>query len=135
VGGHVSHFRVSSDILLTVDWYKSPFGTGPGSSKVAIDAPLPGKSSLAIGYGNGGESPWQFLLRDRDDRDVGFFKLFLTTSPVDFSSVAQDSPFEESTSRGRGGGPAAADLPSTERWGSKLSTIVQLRFEPGGKAS
>ena len=117
--------RCEITLFYVVNWYKPPFGAGIGSLSAAIDAPLPPKSTLAIGYGSGGVSPWQFLLRDTDDKDVGFFKMFLTTSPVDFSSIAQASPFEEHTSRTRK--PSAVKLPDAERWGSKLSTIIQLR--------
>lgn len=90
-----------------------------------MDSPLPPKSHLTVGYGEGGVSPWQFLLRDGEDTDVGFFKLFLTTSPADFSSIAQESPFQTSISRY--GKVAPAKLPGAERWGSRLSTVIQVR--------
>lgn len=90
-----------------------------------MDAPLPPKSSLAVGYGDGGASPWQFLLREGEDKDLGFFKLFLTTKPADFSSIPQESPFDRGTSRH--GQLAAAKLPAPDWWGSKLSTVVQVR--------
>ncbi|KAF5384355.1 hypothetical protein D9615_003158 [Tricholomella constricta] len=112
--------------LLIIEWYTPPFGAGQGRLTTDVDAPLPPRGSLAIGYGDGGVSPWQFLLRDGEDIDVGFFKLFLTTSPADFSSVTQESPFEENISRlGR---PKAAQLPEAERWGAMLSTVVQVRY-------
>jgi hypothetical protein len=70
------------------------------------DAPLqPGGGVLTIGYGTGGEKPWSHYVRDEDtyqqgkvvqdaqDLDVGVFKLFLTTKPVDLSPIEQESPF------------------------------------------
>jgi hypothetical protein len=110
---------------VSVEWYTPPFGAGAGRLTTAVDAPLPAKSHLTVGYGEGGVSPWQFLLRDGEDTDVGFFKLFLTTSPADFSSIAQESPFETSISRY--GKVASAQLPGTEQWGSQLSTVIQVR--------
>jgi hypothetical protein len=92
-----------------------------------VDAPLPPKSQLTIGYGDGGASPWQLLLRDGEDKDVGFFKLFLTTSPADFSSISQDSPFNI-RSFSRHAKLVAKERPETELWGSQLSTVVQLRY-------
>jgi hypothetical protein len=70
------------------------------------DAPLqPNGGVLTIGYGTGGEKPWQHYVRDEDtyqkgnviqfaqDLDVSIFKLFVTTKPVDLSSMTQVSPF------------------------------------------
>lgn len=51
------------------------------------------KASLTIGYGSGGSQPFAYTLRDGQDVDVGFLKLFLATEPVDLSYVSQDSPF------------------------------------------
>jgi len=115
--------------LVIIEWYTPPFGAGKGRLTTDVDAPLPPRGSLAIGYGDGGVSPWQFLLRDGEDMDVGFFKLFVTTSPADFSSVPQESPFEENMNVSRLGRPKAAQLLSTEKWGAMLSTVVQVRYE------
>jgi hypothetical protein len=72
------------------------------------DAPLqPGGGVLTIGYGTGGEKPWSHYVRNSDkyhggrvlqekqDLDIGVFKLFLTTQPTDLSVVVQKSPFTE----------------------------------------
>jgi hypothetical protein len=91
-----------------------------------VNAPLSPKSHLTIGYGDGGVSPWQFLLRDGEDKDVGFFKLFVTTSPADFASIPQESPFMAS-SFSRHVITATPERPEAELWGSQLSTVVQLR--------
>ncbi|KAF8056952.1 caspase domain-containing protein, partial [Lyophyllum atratum] len=113
--------------LVIIEWYTPPFGAGQGRLTTEVDAPLPPRGYLSIGYGDGGFSPWQFLLREGEDVDVGFFKLFLSTSPADFSSIPQESPFEENVSRlGR---LKAAQLPDAERWGAMLSTVVQVRYE------
>ncbi|KAG6809127.1 hypothetical protein H0H92_001457 [Tricholoma furcatifolium] len=110
--------------LLIIEWYTPPFGAGQGRLTTDVDAPLPPQGSLTIGYGSGGVSPWQFLLRDNDDMDVGFFKLFLTTSPADFSSIPQESPFEDINTRSR---RMKVAFPDDEGWGTILSTVVQLR--------
>jgi hypothetical protein len=104
-----------------------PFGAGAGRLTTAVDAPLPPKSQLTIGYGNGSASPWQFRLCDGDDHDVGFFKLFLTTSPADFSSITQESPFS-TQDFSRPVKPTGKKLPEAGLWGSQLATVVQLRY-------
>ena len=109
-----------------VDWYMPPFGAGTKGLSAAVDAPLPPKSTLAIGYSDGGVSPWQFLLRKGDDKDVGFFKIFLTSSPADLSSITQESPFVENNIPSRAGRSSLPKFPDV--WGSKLSTIIQLRY-------
>ncbi|TFK31705.1 hypothetical protein BDQ12DRAFT_701476 [Crucibulum laeve] len=109
---------------LTIDeWYLPPIGIGNKYAKV--DAPLPPKSELTIGYGAGGVAPWQFHLREGDTKDLGFFKLFLTTSPTSFSSITQESPFDvRGVSRhGKVAKPKGLD---SVQWGTKLSTIIQI---------
>ena len=110
--------------IYIVNWYTPPFGAGSGRL-TAVDPPLPPKSQLTIGYGEGGVSPWQLLLRDGENKDVGFFKLFLTTSPAEFSSTPQQSPSESSVSGY--GQRTAAKSPGAELWGSQLSTVIQTR--------
>ena len=89
--------------LLTADWttpfcvvpyYTSPFGAGIGPNG-KVDAPLPPQQKLTIGYGGGGVSPWVFSLEPEEKRDVSFFKLIVTTSPIDLSLISQGSPFGE----------------------------------------
>jgi len=109
-----------------IEWYAPPLGAGAGKWTTNVNAPLSPKSHLTVGYGDGGVAPWQFLLRDGEDKDVGFFKLFLTTSPADLSSIPQDSPFMAS-SFSRYGKTATPERPETELWGSQLSTVIQLR--------
>lgn len=96
----------------------SPFGTGLGT----VDAPLLPKSALTLGYGDGGVSPWQFMLRDGDKKDIGFFKLFFSTSPGDFSSILQESPFISGQSRAG----EKAKIGVSKIWGTKLVTIIQV---------
>lgn len=65
------------------------------------------------------------MFREGDKKDIGFFKLFLSTRPAHFSSILQQSPFEIDRSRtGRVGTP---DLPIAEvLWGAKLVTVIQV---------
>lgn len=65
----------------------------PSAGKFQIDLPLPLGGSLTLGYGIRNSGPFNYLLRDGQDVDVGFLKLFLTTEPLDFSDMAQASPF------------------------------------------
>jgi hypothetical protein len=70
----------------------------PPTSAQNLDVPLPKMvnnmpGTLAIGYGSGGEAPFSYFIRDGQDVDVGFLKMFLTTEPVDYSNIPQTSPF------------------------------------------
>ncbi|KDN42637.1 hypothetical protein RSAG8_06594, partial [Rhizoctonia solani AG-8 WAC10335] len=56
--------------------------------------PLPRGSSLTIGYGSGGQTPFQYVVDEEQGVDVGIIKLFVTTSPTEFDSLAQESPFD-----------------------------------------
>lgn len=103
----------------------SPFGAGVESYS-SVDDPLPPKSKLTIGFGDGGASPWHFSLHDGEDVDVGFFKLFLTTAPANFAMIHQETPFVSAES--------ARAIQAVKRylqfnmWGTKLVTAVQRRM-------
>ena len=111
---------------IAVEWYAPPLGAGAGKWTTNVNAPLSPKSHLTVGYGDGGVAPWQFLLRAGEHKDVGFFKLFLTTSPADLSSIPQENVFT-SSGFSRYGKTATPERPETVLWGSQLSTVIQLR--------
>ncbi|KAK0224175.1 hypothetical protein IW262DRAFT_1459230 [Armillaria fumosa] len=66
----------------------------PGSAQKDIDAPLPAKGSLDIGYGASGTIPHTYIVRQGQDVDVGFLKLGFSTTHRDWSGIVQSSPFE-----------------------------------------
>ncbi|KAA1472307.1 hypothetical protein DENSPDRAFT_173021 [Dentipellis sp. KUC8613] len=93
----------------------------PGTAGQIVDPPLRAKQSLTIGFGAGGSVPYSYFLRDGQDVDVGFLKLFLSTEQVDLAHLVQRSPFEE----GRGGQPAP--VRTTPIWDTILVSVVQRR--------
>jgi hypothetical protein len=89
---------------LTIEvWYPPPFDIAGGAleaSNPVNDSPvqeiglLRPDSSLAIGYGESNVWPWGFWLNSQDQKDLGFFRVFLSTRPMpSFFSMKQDSPF------------------------------------------
>ncbi|KAG8742139.1 hypothetical protein FRC11_014491, partial [Ceratobasidium sp. 423] len=58
-----------------------------------VDASLPSQGTLTLGYGSGGVKPFQFSLGLGESVEVGVFKLFLSTSAIDLSSIQQVLPF------------------------------------------
>jgi len=62
-------------------------------------APLPalhkdkGPSELKVGYGETDVETFQFTLADGISADVGFLRLFVSTTYVDMSVLEQQSPF------------------------------------------
>jgi len=90
-----------------------------------VDAALPPRSRLTIGYGDGGSSPWQFTLPEGETKDLGFFKLFLSTRPAYFDSLIQENlPFNSQATRG--GKPMAAEIPDILKWAAIVSTVIQV---------
>ena len=55
--------------------------------------PLPASSSLCVGFRGSPFGPFEFTIPDGAENDIGFLKLFVSTCPLDMSSVVQDSPF------------------------------------------
>lgn len=90
------------------------------SQNSKVDAPLPPKSKLTIGHGEGGGDPWSFTLPPKVKRDLGFFRLFVSTRPASFEVILQEMPPFE-------GGPLRAPkrrLP-LEEWSVKTFTLIQ----------
>lgn len=82
----------------------------------------PGES-LTISYGSDRNLSWGYLLKDDQDVDVGFFKLFLSTEEVDLTGIPQASPFE-SRPKYRGKKP---EIQHPNFWHTTLFTVVQRR--------
>lgn len=87
------------------------------------EAPLKGKGgTYTVGYGDIGGIPLAFALQENQNIDIGFIKIFLSTTPVDLSAMPQPSPFEGTRS-----GKTYHGRPVVETWATILFPIVQLR--------
>ncbi|PBK59440.1 hypothetical protein ARMSODRAFT_899250 [Armillaria solidipes] len=93
----------------------------PGSAKKNVDVSLPPGESLAIGCGASGTVPHTYKLREGQDVDVGFLKLFYSTEYLDLSGIVQGSPFNII----RGAQRAAPE--SRYLWDSMCVAVVQKR--------
>ncbi|KAG7440929.1 uncharacterized protein BT62DRAFT_997422 [Guyanagaster necrorhizus] len=80
------YFDVSD---LSIDSYYQPGSAKDG----AVDVSLPARELLTIGYGASGTVPHMYALREGQDVDVGFLKLFFSTENIDLSGIIQKSPF------------------------------------------
>ncbi|KAJ7730518.1 hypothetical protein B0H14DRAFT_2640221 [Mycena olivaceomarginata] len=89
------------------------FLPGSGSQQARSDFVLAGNQKFSIGLGDGGPTI-SFSLPAGHDVDIGFFKLFATTVPVDFFSLLQDSPF-------------SAEVPTQGRHAPGEKTLVNYR--------
>ncbi|KAF9531488.1 caspase domain-containing protein [Crepidotus variabilis] len=121
--------------LTIFQWYKPPIGAASGPERFTRVNSLLSRRRLTLGYGDGGVEPWQFTIPEGDEMDLGFFKLFLSTRPIYFDSVAQGTPFSDEEnevdkiddnlpSRTT---PASLEGDPLERitWGAQLVTIIQ----------
>ncbi|KAF9240013.1 hypothetical protein BU15DRAFT_61646 [Melanogaster broomeanus] len=66
-----------------------------------------------------GGVPYRYFLRNGQDVDVGYLKLFLSTEHVDLSHVPQHSPFADLRVE------ALADIKTTPTWDTILIPVVQ----------
>ncbi|CEL54919.1 hypothetical protein RSOLAG1IB_07411 [Rhizoctonia solani AG-1 IB] len=98
------------------------------SSTREMDPTLPRGIPLTLGYGSSGEYPLVYCVKE-GDVDINFVKLYVTTEPTDFTSVAQASPWPF------GGKDDVPPQVIAKRWGSQPKwdiftlTIVQWRTE------
>ena len=107
----------------------------PGRGRV--DTPLLPNSKLTLGHGNGGVTPWEFVFVDNRDKDIGFFKLLLSTSPANFAClIRRKSPFDAEAGHRQGEmdkiAKDVAELKkeldsSSQVWGVKMATVIQVR--------
>ncbi|THU79034.1 hypothetical protein K435DRAFT_973293 [Dendrothele bispora CBS 962.96] len=113
------YFDVSD---LSVEPFYLP-GTALGGK---ADISIPANGSLSISFGDSGTVPREFFLRDNQDVDVGFLKLYLSTQYVDCSGVAQPSPFQEQR----------ATKPSVKKrylWDSITIPVIQQKGASSGR--
>lgn len=99
----------------SVSYYQPPI------SGAKIDPPLLPNSSVTIGYGDGGGVPYCYFLRENQDIDIGYLKLFLSTEHVDLSHVPQHSPFASVPYLG------AVTNKTRQIWDTILIPVVQRR--------
>ncbi|KAG8836256.1 hypothetical protein FRC18_011647, partial [Serendipita sp. 400] len=111
---------------LSITSYYAP----PTVKHIDKDASLQKGGSITVGYGDGGGQPWRHvvapakgtskdrIVRDEEDLQVEFFKLILSTKPVDLSFMEQRSPFDQSARDD-------TKLPEpVEMWNTALLTVV-----------
>ena len=89
----ISNQNNSTDLILFKPLV-SYFEPSIAHTKYKIDASIPENGDLAIGYGAGGAAPLTYTLRPGQEADFGFLKLFLSIKAIDFSNIAQPSPFD-----------------------------------------
>ncbi|KAF8752570.1 Caspase domain [Rhizoctonia solani] len=100
--------------------------TTPSVGSNSSDPTLPRNVPLTIGYGSGGQDPLMFGVPEGQDIDINFFKLFVATSPTDFQSLEQVSPFE-----GRTTGPDSKVMQrfgESAQWDTFTMVIKQRRY-------
>jgi hypothetical protein len=75
------------------------------------------------------------MLLNGATKDIGFFKLFATTAPLNLGSISQDSPYDDENG---GSGinraaavpkPALSDL--THVWDAVVKAVVQVELGGG----
>jgi hypothetical protein len=67
-------------------------------------------SELPVGYGSAGREVLQFSLPAGVTTDIGFMKLFISTTYIDMTALAQESPFHAAR------GTRRAKPPSMDIW-------------------
>ena len=110
----------SERYVMAGSYYQSP----PSNGAYVPDVPLKKNGGvLTIGYGSSGAPPFSYFLRDEQDIDVGFLKLFLSSKPVDLSNIPQQSPFDGATRDG-----VDPEKDNAETWGTIFLPVIQRRY-------
>ncbi|KAK0194157.1 caspase domain-containing protein [Armillaria mellea] len=110
-------------------WYSSSMSSS-NSVLRSVDTYLECNSTLTLGFGNGGMSPFTFTIPDGQEVDVCFFKFFVTTQPVDLGIISRPSPFSALTVRQRGGNHLPSPPVLDMSWASMTIPVIQRRISP-----
>ncbi|KAK1215771.1 hypothetical protein PQX77_021609 [Marasmius sp. AFHP31] len=92
----------------------------PAARDGETDFSIPAGESLDIGWGDSGTIPRSYKLRKGRTLDVCFLKLYVSTEYIDFSQVAQETPFVENRDDVRTPGTKKRYL-----WDSMLVNVIQ----------
>lgn len=68
------------------------------------------------------------MLREGETKDVGFFKLFVTTAPVNLGSIAQECPYYATGTRAGQVSVLPSGGPHVEVWDTVVKTVLQLEI-------
>ncbi|KZV59342.1 hypothetical protein PENSPDRAFT_695224 [Peniophora sp. CONT] len=118
---HVWVFYFDYSDLSIVELYRPPAWGLHG------EATLPAVGSLFVDHGTNGGKAFSSYLRANQDVDVGFFKVFMSTVPIDLSHVEQRSPFETKCPRGI---HLKKVTPLGAFWDAITIPVVQRRPDP-----
>ncbi|KAE9397465.1 hypothetical protein BT96DRAFT_995803 [Gymnopus androsaceus JB14] len=115
---YASMFYFDMSDLSIVPYYQ-PATARNGQAELS----LPGQSTLTVGYGSTGTTPIRFYLREGQDVDVGFLKIYLSTEYINFSHIIQKSPFNIVPGDSR----AMKQDSRPSVWGTKTVRIIQKK--------
>ncbi|KJA22181.1 hypothetical protein HYPSUDRAFT_41353 [Hypholoma sublateritium FD-334 SS-4] len=110
-------FYFDNSDLSIVSYYQPQSVGGDYNSVVPL-----GKNggTLTIGYGSSRALPLSYYLRDGQNFDIGFLKIFLSIRPADLSTLPQPTPFERSRPFDK--------RPILNLWGTILIPAIQRRY-------
>jgi hypothetical protein len=113
--------------MFLVPYFEPPFSDDDQNVNVSI----PVDQELPIGYGPSGWPAWEYGLRAREDIDVGFIKLFLSTRLAQLSHIKQHSAFDASPGRYANAVGSEVDF----AWCTITIPVIQRRSPPCSSAS
>ena len=117
-------FFLCGVLIVCADCWYPPEDT---SYQTSAEAPLRRNSKLDIGFGSGRDTPRKFVLNGSDDVEMGYLKLFLSTSPASLDFMVQDSPFESKRTKWGLRGFVESPNQPNELWGTKTVRMIQRR--------
>ncbi|KAF8968723.1 caspase domain-containing protein [Flammula alnicola] len=94
------------------------------------EPPLKRQGTMTIGYGSSASPPSTFILDDNQDVDVGFFRLILSTEPIDLQNIPQSSVFDLAEGRHQKLIPQSVELPAERSWVAINIKIIQRKQRP-----
>jgi len=102
------------------------------ATKDKVPVTLPEKGIQTYGYGCNGGGPFTFELKEGQNTDIFYLKMFLSTEPIDLDHIEQSSPFDpsedsNSDEQNRGMKRVTQEPMVLPSWDTVLIPIIQNR--------
>ncbi|KAG8717900.1 hypothetical protein FRC09_013503 [Ceratobasidium sp. 395] len=89
-----------------------------------MGVPLSRYDHTLIGYGSYDTIPFAYYVNEGQEFDIGIIKLFVTTSPVNFGLLEQESPFDGVWGGHEREGFFNPELASVEYWDTQCMVMI-----------
>jgi hypothetical protein len=122
ISSHHSVLLLGLSPTFLESYYLPILAQGMGDERVRSIPPKGQGKALRVGYGEGGVRPRVFNVKERQEIDVGYLRLFVSTDYADWTQIEQLTPFGAT----RGSTPGKSEL-AVHGWSAITIPVIAFR--------